>query len=117
MEEEDLEDRRHGASLSKCQSAEDQVRGERGCGNRDCATRPFASGWIRTVRLVVAPEAEGEGFQREWRAVFRQDGELGFRPEFREVEVLPPGTRPIARKDAWVCPCRLSIKLDGEGTL
>jgi len=40
---------------------------------------------------------------------------LGFCAKFRKVKVLPSGARPIACEDAWVHPCRLSIKLYGEG--
>jgi len=85
VEEENLKDCRHGTPLSKCQGTQDQVRGKRRGGNRDCATCPFASGWICTVRLFYIPEAEGEGFQWEGGLAFRQGGELGFRPEFSKV--------------------------------
>jgi len=57
--EEDLEGSRHGAMLSKGQGAYDEVgRGGR-LGNRDYAACPFASGRIRTVILVIPPEAKG----------------------------------------------------------
>ena len=37
-----------------------------------------------------------------------------FCAEFRKVEVLPSGSRPVACEDTWVGACGLSIKLDGQ---
>jgi len=62
VKEEHLKDRRHSASLTQGQSPDNQIRGERRGGNRDYAARPFTTGQIRTVLLVLTPETEGEGF-------------------------------------------------------
>ena len=66
------------------------------------------------VILVVAPEAEGEGLQRGCGKGCWEVGGLCFGAEFRKVEVLASGSRPVGGKDAGVSACGLSIKLDGQ---
>jgi len=113
--EKQLKNSRHGASLSEREGAQDEVRWDRRLRNRDYAARPLAPGQIHTVLLLGLPKTEGEGFQGGGWEVLREVDKLGLGMQFSEVEVFTLWTGPIGCECAWVCPGRLSIKLDGQG--